>query len=206
MKACFLFFVVFGFLFIGCSEEIDECFPVLRINYITTSDVDSVRFYLNDERVCVETAVFDKLYCLNCEKGMLLYSIIFRTMIDGYDTTLIAHDDGDVSNWPLSPNSSLWKYYECVVDESKKQDIDSSKLILLVYSNGEEKHFQSREEFLAGNHYNIVSVQDTASWYSYTRSMWPGYFDYYGSPDAWTRDGCEEGFCIANQSAKEVCH
>ena len=48
------FLIFWGTLFWGCYEGEYECFSNLRVNYITASDVDSVHFYLNSERVCLQ--------------------------------------------------------------------------------------------------------------------------------------------------------
>lgn len=47
-----LFFFAVIFFLIACSEEPSECFHVLKINYWSTTDIDSILFYLDNKQIC----------------------------------------------------------------------------------------------------------------------------------------------------------
>lgn len=201
------FLIFWGTLFWGCYEGEYECFSNLRVNYITASDVDSVHFYLNSEQVCLQKAAFKELECENCSKGMLLYSIDCKTSADNKNSINIDSEDG-VQQCILSDDFPKWNVFECIVDEKDKRDIDSSKLVLVVYSEKMKKVIQPNIFFRTGKHYNIVSDQDTAKWYSYSRATRQYYYDYYGSSESWKRDECCEGMCVASLPMTEgkVCY
>ena len=191
MKKLLILFISIVF-FESCGEEESECFPGLRANYITTSDVDSVHFFLNNKRIC-ENYNYE-----NDDEGFLLYSILYRTIIDGNDTTLIAHNDNDISKWSLSQNALIWKYYECIVD--RRDDIDSSKITLVIYSNKGINELKTDYNFVSGNKYNIIAIQDTTEWYSYSDS-----FLSADPPETWEREECHIGHCFARKKIKEIC-
>lgn len=207
-KVLSTFFIAIFFGLLGCFKLNEggesECFPYIRINFMSTSDIDSVQFYLNGEQVCIEQAILDRYKCLNCEKGMLLYDVICRTSAaDSFFSTL-AVDESCI----LSDDFPIWKTYECFIDEKEKNDIDSSQLNIQVYSKKGMISIESNNSIRTGFHYNVISEQDTVHWYSYTKVSMRAYFDYYGPSESWKRIECFDGYCVASKpmARKEVCY
>jgi len=73
------------FLFVSCiPDEEYECFPAARISFNSTSKIDSVHFFLNNEQICFQEAIINNDRCENCEKlkGVPSKSIYCQTSVD----------------------------------------------------------------------------------------------------------------------------
>ena len=194
---------VFGLLYcmlvgilLGCDYDGTECFPNLRINFKSISDVDSVQFYLNGEQVCLEDIeeVHDGI--VEATKGLSIYAISCRTSEEESFDYLLSHDA--IEKCIPSEEFPIWREFECEVSEKHKKDIDSSKLALYVYLNNDVEIVEPVISFYTGNHYNVIAERDTARWYSYTSSTRGRYFGFYGPPEKWERLGCAGGYCTAS--------
>lgn len=53
--------LVIGILFWECGLYEEDCFRFVSFQFVSSADVDSVRFYLNGERICRESAALDTL-------------------------------------------------------------------------------------------------------------------------------------------------
>ena len=72
-------------LFVSCiPDEEYECFPAARIYFNSTSKIDSVHFFLNNEQICFQEAIINNDRCENCEKrkGVPSKSIYCQTSVD----------------------------------------------------------------------------------------------------------------------------
>lgn len=190
-----LVFVTAGF-FYGCDYDGTECFPNLRINFMSTSDVDSVQFYLNGEQVCLEDIeeVHDGI--VEATKGLSIYAISCRTSEE--ESFDYLHSNDEMEKCIPSEAFPIWREFVCVVSEKDKKDIDASKLALYVYLNNDVEIVEPVINFYTGNHYNVIADRDTAQWYSYTSSTRGWYFGFYGPPEKWERLGCAGGYCLAS--------
>ena len=207
-KVLLIFFIAVLLVLFGCFKLNEggesECFPYIRINFMSTSDIDSVQFYLNGEQVCIEEANFDGLECLNCEKGMRMFGVLCRiSEADDFFSSL-TNDKECV----LSEDYPIWRIYECLIDEREKRDIDSSRLDIYVHTNNGKKNVEPDFLIQVGNHYNIMFEEDAARWNSYSNSTMNAYYRGYGLSKPWTLDKCHDGFCFASKSTlkKEFCY
>ena len=208
----FLLLVVIA-TFVGCNsyDEKYECFPDVRINYMTRSDVDSVHIYLNGSRVCYEKSVMVDGRCENCPEakgGFGDEQILCKTSKDeGF--VFLSREKNNLERCVQSESLDIWVVYECELNEnSYGKSLDLLLLSLIIFSQKEEKTVQVSADLHSGNHYNIMLEQDTIKWYGYTHDSMRDYFDYYGPPEAWQRMGCSEGYCVASLPMvdKEVCY
>lgn len=204
---------VFGFLlliiacfFFGCDYDGTECFPNLRINFKSIYDVDSVQFYLDGERVCLDNKGEESGNFGVDTKGFLMYAISCKTSVDDSYEYLFSNDA--IEKCIPSEEFPIWREFECEVSEKYKKDIDSSKLALYVYLNNDVEIVEPVISFYTGNHYNVIAERDTARWYSYTSSTRERYFGFYGPPEKWERLGCAGGYCLASlpMVTKEACY
>ena len=203
-----LYCMLVGIL-LGCDYDGTECFPNLRINFMSTSDVDSVQFYLNGEQVCFTRPVFDPL-CENCadaKGGVVVGHILCEFSRDeGY--VYLSRDEESTKRCARSDGSAIWVTYECHINENNYgKPLDSLTLTLRILSK-ENTDVRVMPLLQSGNHYNIIADKDTAQWYSYTKESMSDYFSYYGPPSTWQRIGCFDVFCIAKlpMSNKDVCY
>ncbi len=211
-KVFFLLFVAVAVL-LGCNSYDGkyECFPNIRINYMTRSDVDSVQIYLNDTRICYEKPVVVGGKCENCSEakgGFLEEQILCKTSKDeGY--VFLSREKKNIEQCVQSENINVWVVYECVLNEKNYgKSLDLLSLKLIDFSQKEENVVHVGVDLRSGNHYNVMPEQDTTEWYSYTQNSMRNYYDYYGPQEAWQRIGCFNGFCVASLPMvdKEVCY
>lgn len=190
-----LYCMLVGIL-LGCDYDGTECFPNLRINFKSIYDVDSVQFYLNGERVCLDNKGEESGNFGVDTKGFLMYAISCKTSVDDSYEYLFSNDA--IEKCIPSEEFPIWREFECEVSEKYKKDIDSSKLALYVYLNNDVEIVEPVISFYTGNHYNVIAERDTARWYSYTSSTRGRYFGFYGPPEKWERLGCAGGYCTAS--------
>ena len=197
-----LFFMVIGIL-LGCPTEELECFPSLRIEFMSTSEIDSIHFYLNDKKNCFERAIIVDGMCNNCSKargGFFFEHTICRTS-EGTEYVSLSRDENDVDNCIKSEKSFIWVYYDCNVNGKNFKNIeDSLTLNLHIFSKGAEATIQPEVTLLSGNRYNVMAVQDTTKWYSNTIDSIEYYSNNYNSAIRWQKIGCNDGFCVAKLS------
>ena len=200
-------------LFCGCYYDGEtDCFPPGANFYLnSTSDVDSVRFYLNSERICYERLIIEDGLCTNCAKikGNLFENIRCRTSAEDESYSFLSFGDEFIDSCVASEEFPIWKTFDCRINEKMyKKTIGSSKLKVHVFSSNRSEEIEIGIKIADGNHYNIIAEQDTAAWYSYTAVTLRDYFDYYGPADAWERIGCFDGYCVARLPMvdKDVCY
>ena len=188
-------------LFCGCYDGETECFPPGANFYLhSTSDIDSVHFYLNNERICYEQVIYEDGLCTNCAKikGRLSENIECRTSVEDESYSILPFESEYFDSCVASEEFPIWKTFDCRINEKRyKKSISSSKLTVYVFSSNRSEEFELGIRIADGNHYNIIAEQDTAAWYSYTAVTLRDYFDYYGPASAWKRAGCYDGYCVA---------
>ena len=199
-------------LFWGCYDGETECFPPgARFYHNSTLDVDSVQFYLDDERICYEQLIVEDGICTNCPKikGNLFENIMCQNSVDDESYSFFSFGDEYINNCVATEDFPIWRAFDCSINEKLyKKSIDSLKLTMHVFLKNESKKIELGIKIADGNHYNIIAEQDTALWYSYTSVTMRDYFDYYGPASAWKRSGCYDGYCVAilPMAEKDVCY
>lgn len=188
-----LLLVLITFVMTSCYEEETECFDskrFLRLNFITSSDVDSVQFYLGGKQVCVErNEVSSRVLCRLSSESESIEDISFSK--ESMDSCLVSED------YPR------WIYIGCALDEKDKIGTDSLELSVRVFSGEKSETVKMSAGVLGGNHYNVVSEQDTSKWYSAMASAWVSGYNYYGPSSRWNRVGCFDGYCLAAHTIDE---
>lgn len=189
-KIYFALTTAFCGLFWGCYDGETECFPRVSLNFITSERIDSVQFYLNDERVC------------NGGKGFLstdeiCHSSLSADLFDGLPKD---------SNKCLSSEEYLsWTNLECFIDEKEyRRSLSSFNLTLGIFSDKGIQKIEMDMTYHTKNRYIIISEQDTTKWYSYSEQSVVYVYDYYGSESTWERIGCYDGYCVAMKPYSEI--
>ena len=200
------------FLFVSCiPDEEYECFPAARISFNSTSKIDSVHIFLNNEQICFQELIFNDGLCENCGKlkGILSEYIFCQTSVDSVFFSTLPYDKNDDDVCFVSEDFPIWSTFDCMINEGQYgKTLDSSKLTLHLFSENVIKSIESKTIIQSGIHYNIIAEEDTAKWYSYTQETLKYYFDYYGPPEGWERKDCFDGYCVATlpMKIKEYCY
>ena len=188
------------FLFVSCiPDEEYECFPAARIYFNSTSKIDSVHFFLNNEQICFQEAIINNDRCENCEKlkGVPSKSIYCQTSVDSVFFSGLQYNKDAINNCLVSDDFPILTIFKCFIDEGRlKKTLDSSKLSLHVFSENVKKSIESKITIQSGLHYDIIAKEDTAKWYSYTQETLRYYFNYYGPSEGWERKDCFDGYCV----------
>src|SRR5690554_5231247 len=185
-----LCFIV-AFLFVSCiPDEEYECFPAARIYFNSTSKIDSVHFFLNNEQICFQEAIINNDRCENCEKlkGVPSKSIYCQTSVDSGFLSTLPYNKNAIYNCLVSDDFPIWTTFECSINEKLYgKTLDSSILSLHLFSENVIKSIESKITIQSGAQYNVIAEEDTAKWYSYTQETLRYYFNY----------DCFDGYCVA---------
>ena len=131
------------FLFVGCiPDEEYECFPAARIYVNSTSKIDSVQFFLNNEQICSQEESINNDKCENCEKlkGVPSKSIYCQTSVDNGFFSGFQYNKDAIESCFVSDDFPIWTIFECFIDEGRyKKTLDSSKLTLHLFSKDTKK-------------------------------------------------------------------
>ena len=197
----------------GCrTSDPSECFSALRINFKSTSEIDSVHFYLNGERVCFETLVHSEGRCKNCleVKGLMSENVICETLTEDSDYTVMSRNAEKEKQCTQSGNALKWVDYECFLSEKHYgKSLDSLVLQARVFSNETEMAIQPDIILRGGNRYNLMLEQDSAQWLGHARNVVDDvFFDFFDFTKTWQWEGCFDGFCVVTMPMveKEVCY
>lgn len=183
---------------LGCypDGESMECFAAERyisLNFLTTSQVDSVQFYLGEQRICNENV------------GRYHKIVVCKSST----TDDASADSGYFSErCMLSEKEKVWTIFHCYVGEpSDGVDVNSGKLSVVVFSETLERVDVSQGSF-GGQIINIFPEQDSTEWYGYKDNPIRPFFDDFNSPTISMRKGCFNEFCVASLPMvdKEVCY
>ncbi|MDO5577616.1 MAG: hypothetical protein Q4F84_11120 [Fibrobacter sp.] len=195
MKKIFVPLLFIAGIFVGCGEEyvcIESSHFVL-LSTISTSDVDSVRFYLNDQRVCYEEANQKWVMC--------------KAAVDNYSGLMILKElfDTNYENCSISQENPKWTGFACTVQDSV--DIDSTRLSIWIYSKGTINKINPTFNIFGGQQINVIPEQDTLKWFSFSENPALMGHEAYESPAETERLGCFDGFCFTLMPAvvKSYC-
>lgn len=172
------FFAVIFFL-IACSEGPSECFHVLKINYWSTTDIDSILFYLDNKQICDGKTKLERDH--RKKNGYKENVILCKTSLEDSALSIVTFDEKE--NCISSEDTSLWRVFICVIDEEQYgNEFNSSILSSIVYANTDISKFNvfiPRESFKIneygnsqGVRYHIISEQDTAKWNQFRIDIW----------------------------------
>ena len=189
------------FLFVSCYDGRFECIDskeFVSINLMSTSNVDSMDVYLNDELICHST--YKELYVKLANE-------------DFFSNVLIAESSSylykDVILCTPYENCPSWKSLGCF---ERKLNIDedtiSLNLTLHIFNVEKKDELNIRMSFPRGNQINIIPEQDTTKWFSYVDNpIKPGH-EAFVSPATSNRMGCFDGYCVATlpMERKEFCY
>lgn len=133
--------------FLGCYYDDDyKCYSILKVNFVSKLDVDSVSFYLNDEQICFEDYITIDGICESCEKIK-----------------------GIPYNYMVPQEIPIWKVFECRINEKQYgEKIDSSKLKIIIYPIKEKKQMIVEATVNVGEHYDIVDETELLKWHNYS--------------------------------------
>ena len=184
------------FLFVSCiPDEESICFDskeFVAVSFISTSNVDSMDVYLNDELICHST--YKELYVKLANE-------------DFFSNVLIAESSSylykDVILCTPYENCPSWKSLGCF---ERKLNIDedtiSLNLTLHIFNVEKKDELNIKMSFSRGNQINIIPEQDTTKWFSYVDNpTWPEH-EAFVSPAASNRMGCFDGYCVATLPMK----
>ena len=162
----------------------------MSLNFITSERIDSVQFYLNDERVC------------DGEKGFLSSDEICHSSLSADYFVGLSRD----SNKCLSSEEYIsWTNLECFIDEKEyRKSLSSFNLTLDIFSDTGRQKIEMDMTYHSKRRYIIISEQDTTKWYSYSEQNTEYIYDYYGSESTWEGIECYEGYCVAMKPYSEI--
>jgi len=203
MRHLFLFlcFIV-SFLFVSClPDEESICFDskeFVAVSFISTSNVDSMDVYLNDELICHSTN--KQLYVKSANEDF------FYNIMIAESSSYLYKDDTLCSPYENCPS---WNGLDCF---ERKLNIDedtiSLNLTLHIFNVEKKDELNIKMSFSRGNQINIILEQDTTKWFSYVDNpTWPEH-EAFVSPAASNRMGCFDGYCVATlpMKIKEYCY
>ncbi len=172
----------------GCYWTEMECFSsdkFIRINFMSRDNFDSISFYLENRKVCTKGI------------GEAYRNIICRISSENNYFSDMPFSNDSLRKCVLSEEFPLWHHFECTLkkEEGRNYSVNST---VYVFRNGKIDSLSIPVQLAGGNHFNIISEQDTASWYHYTEMTMKSYFDYFGPEMSWKRLGCFNGYCVAS--------
>lgn len=92
----------------------------------------------------------------------------------------------------------MWFAFHCFLGRPKdKINVSSVHLDMRIFNKGNEKEIYVNSTFDGGFAINIIPVQDTAIWFSYTDNPIRPFFSYFNAPASSKRIGCFDGYCVA---------
>ena len=198
-----LCFIV-AFLFVSCIPgEESICFPENLIYFRTTSKIDSVHFFLNNEQICFQEVIMNNGRCKNCKeiKGIFIEYTICQTSVDSGFLSTLPYNQNAVDVCLVSDDFPIWTTYECTINEKLYgKTLDSSILSLHLFSENVIKSIESKITIQSGAQYNVIAEEDTAKWYSHTQET----IDIL----KWNTIGCFNDFCIGEKAlpSREACY
>lgn len=146
----FFFFMapcmLFGCIVERCGES--NCYATLGVDFRSSSNIDSVRFYLNGDRICRSSLLINVVCRISVE------DTFFSTMSIEADDSLLSIEDLSKQCIP-SDGFPIWREFECRLDEVAFLHLDSSQLSIRVFSGETETIVSPNKVLLAGRRYRI---------------------------------------------------
>jgi hypothetical protein len=147
------------FLFVSCIPgEESICFPENLIYFRTTSKIDSVHFFLNNEQICFQEVIMNNGRCKNCKeiKGIFIEYTICQTSVDSGFLSTLPYNQNAVDVCLVSDDFPIWTTYECTINEKLYgKTLDSSILSLHLFSENVIKSIESKITIQSGAQYNV---------------------------------------------------
>ncbi len=213
---CRIFVLIFVCIVLGCDPDGEKviCFPESKIDFRSTSAIDSVHFYLNDKRICSEQEIIVEGICKNClqMKGFKHNYIECKTSLDSNLFTPLPYGKEYTEECITSDTFPIWSIFTCNINEHQYgEPLDSLKLVLYIYSGNEPKTIQLQNMIYSNNHYTIIAKEDSAKWLSYKWYTADPFEQHYQSLhnnyEKWLRDKCSNEFCITSTMlVTHVCY
>lgn len=180
------------FCIIGCSEEpvcVDSSHFAL-LSVVSTSNIDSVQFYLNNQRICNGKA--DKKWVMCKDAAESLSDILVLKM--PYD------------NCSISNEIPVWTGFVCEIRDSV--NIDSSKLSVWIFSNEDTSKINPDFNVFGGLQINAVPERDSLKWFGYRNNPAIPNHEAFETPAVAERLGCFDGLCFSSMQSivKEHCY
>lgn len=200
-------------LFCGCYDGEIECYDSDRfvsLRVVSTTNIDSVYFFLNDQRVCNKETGIDQKWFL-CDDSTNKVPVYIQptsdTVPDGCELRAglwicMEHKNGlrqlpsfeyNPDNCVVSQAYPIWNGFSCEIDPFDGVELGKSKLSLQVFSDEKEVRIETDYVVAGGYNVNIISEQDSSMWFSYKKNP----LDLINNvPDRTTRNGCYDGYCV----------
>ena len=219
MRHLFLLFCfITVFLFASCYDGRFECFDskeYVSVSFMSTSNVDSVQFYLNEQRICYGNTGVDEKYvmCKDSTEKIPFFVLPSSEIIP--DSCVLREDrwicqkssdflsvmyptEINLDNCVLSEEYPIWNGFHCLVGGPFGTiNVDSGELSVHIFSQENRIKIKSSLISFAGNQINIIPEQDTTKWFSYVDNpIKPGH-EAFESPATSNRMGCFDGYCVA---------
>ncbi|MBQ3778501.1 MAG: hypothetical protein II835_10585 [Fibrobacter sp.] len=196
------FLIFWGTLFWGCYEDDGICYDSKRfvsLSIVSTSNIDSVQFFLNNQRICIGNTGIDQKMVICKDKS--------RETSDAMILMLLS--EVDLNNCDLSEEYPMWTGFDCLVNGAfDTVKVDSSKLGVNVFSNGRKTIIETDFVVSGGLQVNVIPEQDTTRWFGYKENPAIPQHEAFENPTKSNRNGCFEGYCVATFPIvrKEVCY
>lgn len=184
------------FCIIGCSEELvcvdSSHFALLSV--VSTSNIDSVQFYLNNQRICYGKA--DKKWVMCKDTAESLSDIL--VLKTPFDTKF--------DNCSISNENPMWTGFVCEIRDSV--NIDSSKLSVWIFSNEDTSKINPDFNVFGGLQINAVPERDSLKWFGYRNNPAIPNHEAFETPAVAERLGCFDGLCFSSMQSivKEHCY
>jgi hypothetical protein len=169
------------------------------LSIVSTSSIDSVQFFLNNQRICVGNTGIDQKMVMCKDKS--------RETSDAMRLMLLS--EVNLNNCDRSEEYPIWTGFDCLVNGAfDTVKVDSSKLSVNVFSNGRKTIIETDFVVLGGLQVNVIPEQDTTLWFGYKENPAIPQHEAFESPAKSNRNGCFEGYCVATFpiARKEVCY
>lgn len=199
----------------GCGEVHIECVHSLNIIFWTSSNVDSVAFYLNNEQICRQR----KTTKIN---GKAAFFLLCKTTTDN------VLDFVELNNNHLclpSDSIPLWNIIECEIDEKQYGNpLDSVMISTIAYAEeniSESRIFIPAHSFYElsngvsrGVQYSVMFERDTTKWNLFRSKVREKNvainvnYDYFNFSVLWDFLSCTNNVCYFSTEHfdDEVCY
>lgn len=201
-------------LFCGCYDGEMECYDsnqYVFLRIVSITNIDSVHFILNDQRVCNKETSIDQKWFL-CNDSTKKVPVYIQPSSDSVPSgcelraglwICMEHNDGlrrlqsfeyNPDNCVVSQAYPIWNGFFCEVGPFDDVELGKSKLSLQVFSDEKEVRIETDYVVAGGYNVNIIPEQDSSMWFSYKENP----LDLIDNvPDRTTRNGCYDGYCVA---------
>lgn len=211
-------------LFCGCHEGFEtRCYDSSQYVFfkiISTTDIDSVHFFLNNQRVC-EVGLSEKEYlCNDSTKKVPVYIQPTSEIVpDGCKLqndmwictekkdglSMMREFEYNADNCVVSDDYPVWNIFSCGLGPLEGVDFDSSKMSIEFFIKEKVNRLETEFVVMGGNNIKVIPEQDSAKWFSYKENLLDQIYD---SPELSNRAGCYDGYCVTTLpiEKEEFCY